>query len=128
LDPAGPHLGQANRSSLQWTPDPDDPGSVIVAGWEWSGEEEQRATYSAIPVERCIYCRSATVEIAFVFIQPKGLKVAVPGRVGLCATCHRLLRNGDLEAVLERTREMDLADFGADEVLDLIRASRTALP
>jgi hypothetical protein len=83
---------------------------------------------TAIQVERCIYCGTQDFEIAFEFMQPRGLRVAVPGRVALCAVCHRLLHDGDFEAAHGRTHGTEFDDFPDDAVLDLIRASRTALP
>lgn len=91
-------------------------------------EDEQREFYADIEVDRCIYCRTHEFETAVIFLQPPGLRVAVPGRIGLCATCHRLLREGDFHAVLGRTRGCSLEDFPDDAVLDLIRASQAALP
>jgi hypothetical protein len=38
------------------------------------------------------------------------------------------VRDGDFERVLERTRGTGFDDFPDDAVLDLIRASRAALP
>ena len=84
--------------------------------------------YDAIPVDRCVYCDDRDFVISFVFIQPEGLRVAVPGKIGLCGTCEPLLRDGNFDAVLERTRRTSFADFTDDVVLELIRASKAALP
>jgi hypothetical protein len=81
-----------------------------------------------IAVDGCIYCATRDFENWFTFVQPRESKVAVPGRVGLCATCHRLLRDGDFRAVLERARGTSSSDFPDDAVLDLIRTSQAALP
>jgi hypothetical protein len=123
----GTHSGSTDRSSFDWS-EPDASGEFHVMSMVAPSEDEERASYAAIQVERCIYCDAHDVEIAFVFMQPRGLRVAVPGRVGLCAVCHRLLRDGDFEGVLGRSRGTGFDDFPDDAVLDLIRASRTALP
>jgi hypothetical protein len=84
--------------------------------------------YDQIPVDHCIYCRDPDFVISFVFVQPEGLRVAVPGKIGLCAACLALLDADDIDGVLERTRDSTFADFPDDAVLDLIRASRASLP
>ena len=103
-------------------------GKFDVISVSGPSEEEERSSYASMPVDGCVYCASNDVETAFVFLQPRGLRIAVPGRVGLCSTCHRLVRDGDFEAVLVRTRGTPFDDFPDDAVLDLIRASRDAMP
>jgi hypothetical protein len=105
---------------------------------EWEGsrwvydaeaDDELRRRYVAIPVDHCIYCRSQEVACSFVFLQPHslGLRLAVPGHIGLCERCLALLNAGDFQAVLRRTRDTELDYFPDDHVLALIRASRDAL-
>ena len=96
--------------------------------WVYASPDVERESYADIGVEGCIYCGNHEVETVFIFVQPRGLRIAVPGRVGLCATCHRLLRKGDFEALLARTRSTSFSDFEDEVVLDLIRASQAALP
>lgn len=137
------HSGHTDRSYVDWEVgalpdvDPSEASSrqLPVYGFDPVDEddldeevrEEELRAYGEIVVDRCVYCRSRDLEVSFVFVQPPGLKVAVPGRVGLCATCHRLLHAGDLQALLGRTRGAGFEDFPDGAVLDLIRASRAAL-
>lgn len=123
----GTHAGSADGSSCTWS-EPDVEGAFHLGSFRPSSEDDRAASYAAIEVEHCIYCRSDDPEVAFVFVQPRGLRVAVPGRIGLCAVCHRLLRGGDFSGLLERTRGTDFEAFPDDAVLELIRASGAALP
>lgn len=124
----GTHSGRDGRFYIDWETGATVDGDQGIAYSRGPSEDEQRASYADIAVDRCLYCRTRDFETAFIFVQPAGLKVAVPGRVGLCAICHRFLRNGDFQAVLERTRGTSLNDFPDDAVLDLIRASQAAVP
>ncbi len=123
----GMHSGSLNGSSFEWS-DQDETGAFDVLSVSRPSEEEERSSYASMPVSGCVYCAANDVETAFVFVQPRGLPIAVPGRIGLCSTCHRLLRDQDFEAVLMRTRGTAFDDFPDDAVLDLIRASRDAMP
>src|SRR3954454_4528356 len=123
---AGMHSGSLNGSSFEWSA-PDVSGKFDVISVSGPSEEDEGSSYASMPVDGCVYCAANDVESAFVFLQPRGLPLAVPGRVGLCTTCHRLVRDGDFEAVLVRTRGTAFDDFPDDAVLDLIRASREAM-
>jgi len=122
----GMHSGSFSRSSFDWS-QPDASGRFDVISVSEPSEEEERSSYASIPVNGCIYCNANDVDTAFVFVQPRGLPIAVPGRIGLCTTCHRLVRDGDFEAVRVRTRGTPFDDFPDVAVLDLIRASRDAM-
>lgn len=76
-----------------------------------------------------MYCQAQDVACSFVFLQPPtlGLRLAVPGHVGLCAECRAPLEAQDFQGVLQRTRGTDFDDFPDEHVLDLIRVSRSAL-
>jgi hypothetical protein len=124
----GSHSGHTDRSYVDWSVGPTDDDGYWLGSVTSSTDEELTAEYAGIDVERCIYCEAVEVVTAFVFLQPQGQRIAVPGRVGLCEDCHRLLRGGDVDAVLERTRGTSLDDFTDDAVVELIRASRDALP
>lgn len=125
---AGTHSGHDASSFVDWSTGMTADGNHWVALARGPSQDERRASSADIAVDCCIYCRSRDFEIAFIFVQPPGLKVAVPGRVGLCTPCHRLVRGGDFHAVLERTRGTSFNDYPDDAVLDLIRASQAALP
>jgi hypothetical protein len=106
----------------------EGPHSGHIAGVEGPSRDELIAGYSTIPADFCIFCPVEQVETAVVFVQPAGVRVAVPGRVGLCATCHGLVRGGAIDAVPERTRGTDWEDFPDEDVLPLIRALAGAYP
>lgn len=108
----------------------DEDGEWEESRWIYAPpDDELRATYSVIPVDRCIYCQAQDVACSFVFLQPPslGLRLAVPGRIGLCEQCRALLQAHDFRAVLRRTRDTEFEYFPDDHILDLIRASRSAL-
>jgi hypothetical protein len=116
----------------------DDSREYLHAHVEPHGEVTKRvrvsvappevATYESIAVHQCVYCFAPDVVVAFVFIQPRGLRVGVPGRVGLCAECLSLLRDRDFDGVLVRTRDTEFAEFDDADVRELIKATVPAIP
>ncbi len=122
---SGAHSGADARSEIKWSMDAAT-GRTQVSGVSGPSVADQRESYADIEVDACMYCEANEVDVAFVFVQPAGLPVAVPGRIGLCSDCHRLLQDGDFAGVLDRSTNL-FQDFPDDAVLELIRASRAAL-
>lgn len=67
-----------------------DEGEQQDGEWEQSrwvyASPEEGESHADIEVNGCVYCGNREVGTTFTFVQTRGLRVAVPGRVGLCGT------------------------------------------